>query len=171
MEDMLIAHSFHGKCFVCGRRKTKNDKNKLQEINVASLGYAYSEHNRLILKSHARSCTWHLDANRNVKQEAYLNFDFETTLKKGFKPIIDKKLGAKEEKLTYNTNLKAKDPTRNILRVSQPTWFFSREFIFNEEIMNNFRNDIVLPYYKTEKEKKVFYSLFQINTRNCRAVP
>jgi hypothetical protein len=82
MEDMLIAHSFHGKCFVCGRRKTKNDKNKLQEINVASLGYAYSEHNRLILKSHARSCTWHLDANRNVKQEAYLNFDFETTLKK-----------------------------------------------------------------------------------------
>jgi pyruvate,water dikinase len=40
---------------------------------------------------------------------------FETTLKKGFKPIIDKKLGAKEEKLTYNTNLKAKDPTKNIL--------------------------------------------------------
>ena len=40
---------------------------------------------------------------------------FETTLKKGFRPIIDKKLGAKEEKLTYNTNLKAKDPTKNIL--------------------------------------------------------
>lgn len=40
---------------------------------------------------------------------------FETTLKKGFKPIVDKKLGAKEEKLIYNTNLKAKDPTKNIL--------------------------------------------------------
>jgi len=40
---------------------------------------------------------------------------FETTLKKGFKPIIDKKLGAKEEKLIYNTSKKAKDPTKNIL--------------------------------------------------------
>lgn len=40
---------------------------------------------------------------------------FETTLKKGFKPIIDKKIGAKLEKLVYSTNLKAKDPTKNIL--------------------------------------------------------
>ena len=39
MENLLIAHSFHGKCFVCGRRKTKNDKNKLQEIEAIEKYY------------------------------------------------------------------------------------------------------------------------------------
>lgn len=38
---------------------------------------------------------------------------FETTLKKGFKPILEKRIGAKEEKLIYSNN--SKRPTINIL--------------------------------------------------------
>ncbi len=50
---------------------------------------------------------------------------FETTLKKGFKPVIDKKLGVKEEKLVYNPNTKAKDPTKNIITSKKERESFS----------------------------------------------
>jgi hypothetical protein len=38
--------------------------------------------------------------------------------------------------------------------------------IYNIEIMDNFRNDIVLPYYKDLKKQKVFYSLFHIESKD-----
>ena len=71
-----VAKSHHGKCFICGRMRRFN--NKLKIINTASLGYAYSHHNRLILKSHARACSMHLDANGNIKQDQYLLRGFKT---------------------------------------------------------------------------------------------
>ena len=73
-----VAKSHHGKCFICGRKHTNG--NRLKVINQESLGYAYSVH-KLILKSHGRACSSHLDANRNIKKKVYLNKDFKTSQK------------------------------------------------------------------------------------------
>ena len=37
---------------------------------------------------------------------------------------------------------------------------------YSEDILNNYRNDIVHPYYSVETKKKYFYSLFQIESKN-----
>jgi len=55
---------------------------------------------------------------------------FETTLKKGFKPIIEKKIGKKEIKMIYTENLKA--PTKNIATTKKERENF---VLNNEEIL------------------------------------
>ena len=37
---------------------------------------------------------------------------------------------------------------------------------YSEEIINNYRNDIVFPYYSINTKKKYFYSLFQIESKD-----
>lgn len=38
--------------------------------------------------------------------------------------------------------------------------------IYNKDIMDKMKNDIILPYYKDEKSKKQFYSLFHIESKD-----
>ena len=59
------------------------------------------------------NASWGLGENvvlGRVEPDQY--YVFETTLKKGFKPIIEKKLGSKEKKLMYDKN--PAKPTKNI---------------------------------------------------------
>ena len=92
-----VAKSHHGRCFVCGKKHTYG--NRLKVINKESLGYAYSEH-KLILKSHGRACSSHLDANRNIKKKEYLDNDFETEKK----PVLRETQLMYESIKVYNEN-------------------------------------------------------------------
>ncbi|OGZ79418.1 MAG: phosphoenolpyruvate synthase [Candidatus Staskawiczbacteria bacterium RIFOXYD2_FULL_37_9] len=56
---------------------------------------------------------------------------FETTLKKGFKPVIEKKIGSKLVKMVYTKN--AKQPTKNIATTKKEREIF---VLNNEEILN-----------------------------------
>ncbi len=67
----------------------------------------------------------------------------ETTNKTNL-PILDKLILLKRIESSQFIDIfvssNPKDPKHNILRVAQPSWFFSREYIFNEEIMQTYSN-------------------------------
>src|SRR3989339_1833538 len=66
---------------------------------------------------------------RAVEPDQY--YVFETTLKKGFKPVIEKKIGSKLVKMVYTKN--AKQPTKNIATTKKEREIF---VLNNEEILN-----------------------------------
>jgi hypothetical protein len=81
------------------------------------------------------------------------------------------KLYFKFQQINYIIYFPYENNTINLSKISVDKELEESEYylpypIFNQEIMNNFRNDIVLPYYKTEKEKKVFYTLFHIESKD-----
>lgn len=61
------AFSMHGFCFICKRKNTR-----LYKVNQASIIYAYKRHH-IYIKQHARCCYLHLDNQKNIKYEEYIN--------------------------------------------------------------------------------------------------
>ena len=75
---------------------------------------------------------------------------FKPTLKKGFKPIISKKLGAKKIKMIYS-NHKSKDPTKNIKVFPNDRFKF---VITDDEILKLAKWSVIIEVHYSKKARK-----------------
>lgn len=72
MPLIKTARSWHGRCFICGRRSG------LHRIQKRSIIDAYKYH-KIIVKEHARCCSRHFDENRLIKKDHLIKI--QTSLK------------------------------------------------------------------------------------------
>ena len=66
MPLIQTARSWHGRCFICGR------KSGLHRIQKQSVKDAFI-FNKIIIKEHARCCSRHFDENRLIKKDQFCN--------------------------------------------------------------------------------------------------
>ena len=61
-------------------------------------------------------------------------------------------------------------PYKKLMTNKQTDQYYMPFPPYSEEILNNYRNDIIVPYYSESIKKKYFYSLFSIDSKNILTV-
>jgi len=90
MPLIKTARSWHGRCFICGR------KSGLHRIQKQSLLDAYINY-KIIVKEHARCCSRHLDEKRLIKLDHFRNIKTSLRYYSNHSKIILDSLSAKNE--------------------------------------------------------------------------